>query len=367
MKNLIPALILLLHCYGVIAFPGKLAHVPYTPATTAQMVRTDLYGFYGDSSLFIVDGTVSQYAAYYSDSVDGQDARKMTNPGENLGLVRNNINLVIERRADITSPDTIFFKMWNMQKKAYLMEFISSNLDHPGLQGFLEDTYLHTSTALNLNGTTDQVITITNDPASAAAFRFRIIFKTIVSAVLPVTLVSANAYLKGHSATIEWKTETENELNVDKYIVENSLDGHLFKELATIQPQNHASGQYEWVDNNPNPGHNYYRICIVDINATAKYSRVMSLNVGADIRAITIFPNPATQNNLNLQMAGQQEGSYEIRILNFFGQQVMLKSFNFSGGNGKITLAPLGPVPRGIYNLQIKKPNGETQSARALF
>src|SRR6185437_6296375 len=69
-----------------------------SPSSTGESMRMNLYGFYADSSTFVVDGTFTQYAPDYSDLVDGNDARKMFNPGENISMIRGTTNLIIERR-----------------------------------------------------------------------------------------------------------------------------------------------------------------------------------------------------------------------------------------------------------------------------
>ena len=67
-------------------------------------------------------------------------------------------------------------------------------LGQQGLTGFLEDTYLHTSTPLNLNGSTIADFNIVNIPGSYAPDRFRIVFRQM--SVLPVTFTSVKAYPK---------------------------------------------------------------------------------------------------------------------------------------------------------------------------
>ena len=127
-------------------------------------------------------GILTQYDQSFTNVVDGMDARKMSNFSENLGMIRGTTTLVIERRHTIDFTDTIFYKMWNVQQRPYQLEFITSNLNHPGLTGYLEDSYLHTSVPINLNGANNINFSVNSDPASSAMYRFRIIFTTAAAA-----------------------------------------------------------------------------------------------------------------------------------------------------------------------------------------
>jgi hypothetical protein len=132
------------------------------------------------------------------------DAVKMSNFGENLGLQRGTTTLAIERRQSITTSDTIFFKMWNMHQRTYKLELILTGLNRPGFTGVLQDSWLNTTTAIDLNGTTNAIFTITSVAQSFAPNRFRIIISSPVSAFapLPVTFTGLKAYEKNSNVNI---------------------------------------------------------------------------------------------------------------------------------------------------------------------
>ena len=195
MKKLIPALLSLLFVLNFPGAPGYFKNQLFAsngPSSTLELMRMNVYMNNADGSSLWVDGTVTQYGDY-SDDVDGNDGRKMTNPGPNVCVLRDNINLVVERRQIIDQADTIFFKMWGLQKRTYEMRFVAVNLNHPGLKAYLQDNYLHTETPVQLNDTTHINIDINNDAGSYALDRFRLIYK-VESQVTPVphfTAISA--------------------------------------------------------------------------------------------------------------------------------------------------------------------------------
>jgi hypothetical protein len=336
------------------------------PYSTIELMRMNLYAVYPDGTNYLVDGTLDQYGPNYSNNLDGYDARKMYNPGVNISLIRGTTDLVIERRQTIVLTDSIFFRMWGMQRMNYKMELVGTNLNHPGLLGFLEDNYLHSSTPLNLNDTTEVNFIVNTDPGSIAQNRFRIIFKTDPSfAPLPLTFTFVKAYQQQDHINIDWKTE--NETNMKKYIVERLTDGSNFVKQADVNANNLASNNYHWVDTYPAEGNNYYRISSIEIDGIIKYSEVVKVYVRKANQGISLFPNPATGNNLNLQLVNQQPGIYEVRLVNSFGQTYLAKTIQYNGGTSIENLKPGPNIPKGIYQLEIKKPGGEKRVMSVVF
>jgi hypothetical protein len=332
-------------------------------ASTTELMRMNLYDYNADGSTFRIDGTVTQYGEEYSDDIDGNDGRKMINPGINVCLLRNNVNLVVERRQPIVSTDTIYFNIWGLQRKAYQMRFIGVNLNHPGLTAFLEDNYLHSSTPVSLNDTTNVKIEINADPASSLQTRFRLVFKT----VHPIMQLTAlNAGQQNQQIFLNWKTE--NNESIKKYWIQKSNDGSDFSDVGVINTENSFSNKYEWVDRFPSIGLNYYRIKSLQIDGTIDYSEtIKTKGLIKEAQIIGFFPNPATSNNMNLDLSNQPAGKYRVQLFNSSGQMVMDQSFNFTGGNGVQKLSSNLSLKAGIYHLQILKPTGDKQVLEVVF
>lgn len=323
-----------------------------------------MYALESNGASFLVDGTFTRYSPDYSDNVDGMDARKMSNPGENIGMLRNNITLVIESRQIITLADTIFFKMWGMQKKSYQMQFVPSNLNNPGLQAFLEDSYLHSSTPISLTDTTKISFAISSDAASSAMYRFRVVFKTVLIAI-PNVFTNVNAYPQNNNVIVEWQILHKPQLK--SFTVQKSVEGNVFIDEAPVNPQNILRDSYRWVDNDPAQGDNYYRIRSLDADGKIEYSNVMKVYVSRANQGIMVYPNPATINNLNLQLNNQQAGIYEIHLINSYGERLALQTFNHPGGSGNEKLNLGRSVPKGVYQLEIITPVGEKKVVRVIF
>ncbi len=331
--------------------------IPLSPYSGIEQIRSNLYVRPPGSSPILMDGDLTQYDPSYSNTLDGLDARKMNNFSENIGMIRGTNVLVIERRQTISLTDTIFYKTWQLQQRLYQLEFITSNLDHPGLEGFLEDSYLKTSVPINLNGTTTADFSVIADPASAAVYRFRIVFKTVVSGPLPLTFTSIKAYGQEKKIRIDWKTE--NEVNMKGYGVEKSIDGSRFINAANVKANNFAINNYTWVDEFPANGYNYYRIINTGIDGEAKYSSVLKVFIEKNNSEITVYPNPVINNTIHLHIKDQPAGQYQIRLINSFGEPVFLSKITHEGGDITQTLRPNQTIAKGVYQLEVTTPGNK--------
>lgn len=315
-----------------------------------------------DKSTTLADGAIVEFDDLYDAAVNLDDAIKFTNSNENLIIVRNNVSLAAERRPALGFNDTVYLKLTTTTQRAYQFVFEATGLEQPGMIGFLEDSYLKTSTMVNLSGTTTINFAINAIAASASSNRFRIVFKLSMN-VLPVTISNVKAFEKNSNIMVEWKVE--NELNMVKYDVEKSTDGAAFTGINTINVTgaNNAYNTYSSLDVKPVQGINFYRIKCYDKSGTITYSSIVKVAIGNSESGFSIYPNPVTGNVINLLMNNQPAGLYQVRLTNTVGQVVFVKSIQSNGGNSTEALNTGSKLATGIYQMEIigKDNNHNTQ------
>lgn len=338
---------------------------PFSPGSPVEQIRSNLYVKQGNANPILLDGDLTQYDPSFSNALDGLDARKMSNFSENIGMARGTYVLVVERRQTITATDTIFYKMWQMHQRTYQLEFITNNLDHPGLQGFLEDNYLKTSTPVDLNGATKVDFTIDANVASADAYRFRIIFKSIAAGPLPLTLTSIKASRVNKYVKIDWTTANESNLKI--YTVEKSDDGNRFSQATTIKANNLSSNTYSWLDTYSSSGNSYYRVMTTEIDGKVTRSAIMKVAGGKSGQEMHVFPNPVVNNTIHLEIAGQPAGIYSISLLNINGQAIYQEKINHPGGDFTRTIRPNQNLVKGVYQLQVSTPAKEKITEKIIY
>ena len=365
MKNLAFLLLALIFFSSTSAgTPYKMMAVNQGPLSTTVMIRSNLYLLQTDGTTTLLDGDMTQYEDDFSNNLDSLDIRKMTNFSENLGQIRYSSTLVVERRTTIADADTIFFKLWKTHQRAYQFQFISMNMEQPGLSAFLEDSYLQTKTPLSLNDTTSVNFSINGDAASANPYRFRIIFARIQESLLPLTITSVKAYQENSNTIIDWESENEN--GIKKFYIQRSFDGSEFIPIGSVNAHNLSANNYRWIDYSAGYQNLYYRIQTLEMDGKTTYSQVIRVNPNKLDKKITIFPNPVTGSEINLKMSRQPEGHYQIRLINSFGECMDIQSFNYLG-KSDIKLSINKSIPKGVYHLFIIKPSAETESIDLVF
>jgi hypothetical protein len=334
------------------------------PTSDFIMIRSNLSVLQNDGSTILLDGNMVQYQSDFSNNLDSLDIRKMSNFSENFGLTRNGTTLVVERRKTISNTDTIFFKLWKTHQITYQFELITLNMEQPGLSGYLEDLYLHTKTPINLNDTNRINFSINADTASASPFRFRVIFSTVAQPLI-LTFTSLKAFQQNNNININWKTE--NEHNLKQYNLERSTDGINFLKAFEIKANNAKVNNYSWIDNDPMAGESYYRIQISPIDGKNEYSEVLKVTMPKGFSFIKAYPNPVQGNNFNLQISNEPAGLYKLLLFNQFGSLMMQKNIKHNGGNSTQLIKASQIIPKGIYQLEIIKPDGSMEKIGLIY
>jgi hypothetical protein len=332
-------------------------------SSPVQLLRTDLYSVANDGKTNLSDGTLVQFGKEYSNKVDDMDALKFFNGGINLVIKTNNKYLVVEKRQLPEKKDTIFMNLFNTSIQNYRFVFVANGLTETGMQPFLEDHYLNTTTPLNIEDTTIVNFKVDNTNESKAVNRFDIIFKEQV--FLPVAITSLDAYAKDHDIQVEWKVTHEK--NVQQYEVERSFDGVQFVKVYTQIAANKDNNIYSWLDTKVIPGYYYYRVKSIDKKGKVTYSEKVKVLIGNGQPLITIYPNPVINGIINLQFINQPAGKYGIRLMNQLGQIIVSKQVQRTEGSDAQTVEWDYMLAHGIYHLEITKPDGKVQIIKVLY
>ncbi len=107
---------------------------------------------------------------------------------------------------------------------------------------------------------------------------------------LPVDLLDFSAALTSpKTVTIKWISE--NEYDFDYYELERTVDFRNIESLTKVPGAQKYN--YEWLDQHPTNGTNYYRLKQVDLDGAFVYSDWEAVNVSTTHEKIKAFPNPA--------------------------------------------------------------------------
>jgi uncharacterized repeat protein (TIGR01451 family) len=304
----------------------------------------------------IADGNAAVFDPAFSNNIDGDDALKFLNAGENFGLKRNGKILSIEAKAPVSMFDTLYYNMSNLSQRTYQLRFAPVNMQSAGLQAFLLDKFLNTSTPLSLSDSSFVNVTVTSNAASAASDRFKVVFRQMEA--MPVTFISIKAIPENQNILVEWNVE--NESGILQYQIEKSADGINFLQTGIVSALNKGFVNYEWTDEQPSEGNNYYRVRSVSHDGKINYTQIVKVTMEKIAQKISVYPNPVTDGSIRLQLKNQPPGIYTIGLFNSLGQLISSKKITVTQGIQQESIS-INNLPAGIYQLKVIKPNGNSE------
>lgn len=173
------------------------------------------------------------------------------------------------------------------------------------------------------------------------------------TSILPIELISFKPQCLGKDAIIRWVTASET--NNSHFIVERSIDGAQFQQIAQIQGSGNSSEliEYSYIDTQKPAGIVYYRLKQVDFNGTENSFQITALDCQKYTAELKVIPNPFSD---KISIIGLTDENAKIDIFNAEGAIVYSNNINNSNCNN-INLGFLKP---GIYLLKLIDKNGNT-------
>ncbi|MEM6800481.1 MAG: T9SS type A sorting domain-containing protein, partial [Bacteroidota bacterium] len=151
------------------------------------------------------------------------------------------------------------------------------------------------------------------------------------------------------------------------YSVERSIDGILYNVIYTRKELTSARSPvtYVYVDVEPRPGKNYYRIKFTNIDNSFFYSRVILVENEVTITPeFKIYPNPSF-GEVNFEPQFLNPGIFEVRIVDARGATVYFEAVDF--GEEALKTINIEHLPRGLYHVNFLNVSTGEQSSYNLL
>lgn len=158
---------------------------------------------------------------------------------------------------------------------------------------------------------------------------------------LPVTLVTFSGAPSVEGVKLSWKTSMEKDFQA--FEIEHSTDARRFETIGRVEGVNAEGGNsYTFTHTTNQNGNLYYRLKMVDLDASFRYSRVINVD-GGHVHDIFVKPSLISSNEMNLLI---DEPFQTVEIVSTGGQVVL--SEKIGGKSGPLSI-PLGDTASGIY------------------
>lgn len=168
--------------------------------------------------------------------------------------------------------------------------------------------------------------------------------------VLPVELVNFTGQVAEGGVRLAWQTSQEKAS--DHFEVRRSLNGQDWQVLGQVRAAGNATHRqsYSFLDQNP-VAQAYYQLRIVDLDQSAKYSKIIAMTNTGETTATTlaVFPNPVARSGQVWFQLPRQCQVAQLRVLDLFGREQPARFSQPPGG----ALLLDAPPQAGTYLVQV--------------
>lgn len=162
--------------------------------------------------------------------------------------------------------------------------------------------------------------------------------------------------------SLSWSTSMEKDF--DYFQLERAGEDLIFDEVAKISGEGGMSviTAYDYFDEHPISGKNYYRLKSVDQNGAFEYSPVIVADWTFALSNITLYPNPIKDHLFRVQFNDSKSQPTSLRVLDLSGYVVYETAVNTMS----IEVVLPESVRPGIYLISILSDSGQ-QNIRAMI
>ncbi len=166
---------------------------------------------------------------------------------------------------------------------------------------------------------------------------------------LPVVLERFSGAPQGTGVLLTWKVGVESGLL--RYEVESSVDGAEYKNIGGVGVE--GSEVYQFFQEDPAAGNNFYRLKMVDIDGAFVYSNVVVVNIANGPRKLVrVLGNPFAS-ACTIRVAASEAGPFSLRLTDISGKTLWEEYKVMDVGVNTIELRQTGLLTKGIYMLTV--------------
>ncbi|QRR00161.1 T9SS type A sorting domain-containing protein [Dyadobacter sandarakinus] len=172
---------------------------------------------------------------------------------------------------------------------------------------------------------------------------------------LPVTLTSFTARKEAATTLLTWQTTSET--RSDYFGIQHSLNGKTWEDIGKVNALGEIEGlhNYHFVHQNPANGNNYYRLKMMDTDASFTYSTMEQIKFEFGFE-VSVYPNPAAE-SVHLDAPDWWKVK-DVEVLNNQGKTL------YKSVNKPINHIRLKAFETGMYFIKITLTDGTTTTRK---
>ena len=185
------------------------------------------------------------------------------------------------------------------------------------------------------------------------------------SAALAINLNYFTGNQNGNKHVLNWKVNcTSYEA---KFELQRSTDGLNFNSInAFTASKLRCASAFDFTDENPAPGNNYYRLKLIDVDGKVNYSSIVLLTKKtAHFDLASLNPNVVSSQTAILRINTPEKETVTIVLSDFSGRFIQNQAVALQIGSNQIPVQVVG-LPAGIYHVAIYSNNDKPVSLKLI-
>jgi Leucine-rich repeat (LRR) protein len=167
---------------------------------------------------------------------------------------------------------------------------------------------------------------------------------------LPLTLLQFTGLPQGNAIVLQW--QTTNEVNTRQFIIQRASDDVSFASIGTVTAKSTPEANaYNFTDNSPLTGNNFYRLKMADLDGHFTYSPIVLVRLDAAPLTSFAYPNPAHAMT-SLVFNSRAASNYSIQITDLSGKKLSEIVGTSISGLNKVDIDVHG-YAAGVYTITI--------------
>jgi hypothetical protein len=175
---------------------------------------------------------------------------------------------------------------------------------------------------------------------------------------LPISLLSFGGNKKANSVVLNWRTAAE--INSKEFQIERLDLNNKFVKIGTVKASGNSNKVlvYNFTDFDilVNQKVSFYRLKMVDLDGTFKYSNIIKISDENGPKVFTVFPNPSV-GKLNIESNNINLAASTYKITNIIGETIKI-------GNSAIEEIDVNNLAAGVYMITLVDSTNESVSVK---
>ena len=168
---------------------------------------------------------------------------------------------------------------------------------------------------------------------------------------LVIELLDFNATLtRDKNVLLNWRAYVDDEAK--GFEIERSKDQNNWENIGTVNLKtSNFTSDYSFLDQQPLQGRSYYRLKMVEISGSSRYSKTRLIQIDQLITKLKIYPNPA-KNIVLVTFTSKASQAVTIQLRSISGQVMIKKSIILDQNENSIPIE-LTSIANGLYIVEL--------------